>query len=419
MTDPLRGGRRRRPLSQDEINTTSKRIENIVGDPARSKFSDSEFNAWSERQVDRTTDINGNIVSTSIEPFLPEVTRQDLNLDGSVGDNANNARREVFAVKKVLSRVGAFEFMPGLEPTTVANERFTKAIKTFQAGNDLKVDGLIRSGGPTIHALGFKAMGQENGRPSGFDAADFKAATGRDPNRLLSGKPIFTEAVPIAANPNTELRHPTPDPDPVPIVPETPVAKPVVPGVSAPIAGGNKKEPPAKKPTKREFQEALMENGRSTAKAMKIDPNLLKGADLRTYTLIMGIFSYRHLGKRGQRAVNIELEKLKKIDTSLYTQLTTMRADVLIQPAWRIWSLTDSELRESIRRNRKMGNMLSVFSSVPGEAAAAIGPALPSAGVRIAAGGIALPIFIELVAFSMREQAERMKDEVERRKLLR
>ncbi|MHA1537293.1 MAG: hypothetical protein ACTSUD_07035, partial [Alphaproteobacteria bacterium] len=58
----LPGGRRQRPLSQDEINSTSKRIANIVGDPARSEFSDDEFNAWSERQVDRTTDINGNIV---------------------------------------------------------------------------------------------------------------------------------------------------------------------------------------------------------------------------------------------------------------------------------------------------------------------------------------------------------------------
>ena len=38
-------------------------------------------------------------------------------------------------------------------------------------------------------------MGQENGKPTGFDAADFKAATGRDPNLSLSGKAIFTEPV--------------------------------------------------------------------------------------------------------------------------------------------------------------------------------------------------------------------------------
>ena len=133
----------------------------------------------------------------------------------------------------------------------------------------------------------------------------------------------------------------------------------------------------------------------------------------------MGIYSYWHLDKRGQRAINIELEKPRKIDTPLYVQLTTMRADILIQPAWRIWSLTDSELRESISRNRKMGNLLSVFSSVPGEVSAAIAPALVGAGVKIAIGGIALPIFIELVAYSMRQQAESMKDEIERRKLLR
>ena len=185
------GGRRRRPLSQEEINSTSKRIENIVGDPARGEFSDPEYNAWSERQVDRTTDIDRNIISANIEPFLPEVTRRDLNLDGSVGDNANNAPREVFAVKKVLSKAGAFTFDPGNEPTTVANARFTKAIRNFQTGNNLAVDGLIRSGGPTIHMLGLKTMGQDDGRPSGFDAADYKAATGRDGNLTLTGKPIF------------------------------------------------------------------------------------------------------------------------------------------------------------------------------------------------------------------------------------
>ena len=172
------GGRRRRPLSQDEINSSSQRIGNIVGDPARSEFNADQFNAWSSRQLDRTTDINGNIVSTRIEPFKPEVTRRDLSLDGSLGDNADNFPREVFAVKKVLSKAGAFAFDVGNEPTTVPNDRFKTAIRTFQAGNDLAVDGLIRSGGPTIHMLGRTTMGQEDGRPSGFDAADFKAATG-------------------------------------------------------------------------------------------------------------------------------------------------------------------------------------------------------------------------------------------------
>ena len=189
------GGRRRRPLSQDEINSSSKRIGNIVGDAARTEFNDFQFNAYSDRQVDRNMDIDANIVDNRFEKFEPEVTRRDLSLDGSLGDNADNFPREVFAVKKVLSKAGVFAFDPANEPTTVANERFTTAIRNFQAANDLKVDGLIRSGGPTIHMLGRKTMGQENGRPSGYDAADFKAATGRDPNRLLSGKAIFTEPV--------------------------------------------------------------------------------------------------------------------------------------------------------------------------------------------------------------------------------
>ena len=140
-------------------------------------------------------DIDGNVVDNRFEKFEPSAKRQDLSLDGSLGDNADNIRREVFAVKKVMSKAGAFDFDPGNEPTTVANVRFKTAIRNFQAANDLKVDGLIRPGGPTVHMLGFKTMGQENGRPSGYDAADFKAATGRDPNKLLSGKAIFTEPV--------------------------------------------------------------------------------------------------------------------------------------------------------------------------------------------------------------------------------
>ena len=188
---PPPGGRRRRPLSQDEINTTAKRIENIVGDPAGREFNDDQFNAYSSRQISRNMDIDHNIIDNRIEPFLPEVTRQDLNLKGSVGDNADNFPREVFAVKKVLSKAGAFAFDPGSEPTTVPNDRFKTAIRNFQSANDLEVDGLIRSGGPTIHMLGRTTMGQENGKPSGFDAADYKQNTGMDPNLTLTGKAIF------------------------------------------------------------------------------------------------------------------------------------------------------------------------------------------------------------------------------------
>ena len=410
------GGRRRRPLSQEEINSTSKRIENIVGDPARGEFSDPEYNAWSERQVDRTTDIDRNIISANIEPFLPEVTRRDLNLDGSVGDNANNAPREVFAVKKVLSKAGAFTFDPGNEPTTVPNDRFKKAIRNFQAANDLNVDGLIRSGGPTIHMLGRTAMGQADGRPSGYDAADYKAATGRDGNLTLTGKPIFAEAVPIAANPDIELRHSKPKADTKSIEPGKSAVKPAVPSLKPRVPTAGDKEPPAKKPTKRELQEALMKIGRYTAKAMKIDKSLLVVADLRTYTLIMGIYSYRHLDKRGQRAVNIELEKLRKVDTPLHKKLTSLRSDILIQPLWHTWSLSDRELKESIKQNLKFANTLSLFSTIPGEASAAIAPALVGAGVKIAIGGIALTIFIEIVAYSMRHEAKKMEKELDRRK---
>ena len=43
------GGGGPRPLTQQEIDTTARRIRNIVGDPARDEFSDDEFAKWSER----------------------------------------------------------------------------------------------------------------------------------------------------------------------------------------------------------------------------------------------------------------------------------------------------------------------------------------------------------------------------------
>ncbi len=185
------GGGRRRPLSQDEINSSAKRVRNIVGDAARTEFNDNQFNAYSSRQVDRNFDIDGNVIDNHFEEFKPEVTRRDLNLDGSVGDNADNIRKDVFSAKKVLSKAGVYNFNAGNVPTTEPDPEFKMAIRNFQAANDLKVDGLIQSGGPTIHMLGLKAIGQADGKPSGYDAADFKAATGTDPNLTLTGKPIF------------------------------------------------------------------------------------------------------------------------------------------------------------------------------------------------------------------------------------
>ena len=43
-------------------------------------------------------------------------------------------------------------------------------------------------------------MGQENGRPSGYDAADYKAATGKDGNKYLNGAPIFIKAGALGTN---------------------------------------------------------------------------------------------------------------------------------------------------------------------------------------------------------------------------
>ncbi len=184
-------GGRRRPLSPEEALISSRRISNIVGDEARITLNDKAFNDYSSRQVSRNTNITGGPVDNRFDRFTPSVDRLDLGLEGSVGDNGQNFMRDVFGVKKALFNAGGYEFAPGVEPVLAPNDRFKKAIRDFQAGNELKVDGRILPGGPSIHMLGLKALGQEDGKPPGYDAAAFKQNTGRDPNRTLSGKPIF------------------------------------------------------------------------------------------------------------------------------------------------------------------------------------------------------------------------------------
>ncbi len=184
-------GGRRRPLSSEEALISSRRIGNIVGDEARITLNDKAFNDYSSRQVSRNTDITGGPVDNRFDRFTPSVDRFDLGLEGSVGDNGQNFMRDVFGVKKALFNAGGYEFAPGIEPVLAPNDRFKTAIRDFQAGNELKIDGQVLPGGPSIHMLGLKALGQEDGKPSGYDAAAFKQNTGRDPNLTLSGKPIF------------------------------------------------------------------------------------------------------------------------------------------------------------------------------------------------------------------------------------
>jgi hypothetical protein len=149
---------------------------------------------------------------------------------------------------------------------------------------------------------------------------------------------------------------------------------------------------------------------------MGIDPKLALGVDRKSLFVIAGIYGYRHLDKRQQRAVNIELEKLKRTNTPLYTALTTYRADILIQPYWRIASLSNGELSRAIKQNRKLAEYMNIFSTVPAEAGAAVGPMVAVGGTAIVIGGVAGTGIMLAIKYSATKRAELMEKLLERRR---
>lgn len=95
-----------------------------------------------------------------------------LDLTQPVGRDAENDRFDVALVEALLAKNGAFDLDRTEGPTGHYGTALEDAIRTFQKSENLKVDGLINPGGPTLAALTARlarAEGATNGEGGGDD----------------------------------------------------------------------------------------------------------------------------------------------------------------------------------------------------------------------------------------------------------
>jgi hypothetical protein len=395
-----------------------QRLDNLMADPVRREFSDPDVVAYTDRQRDRLTDANGAPIRSDFEPFRPAVQRSDIRLESSVGSGEANHPLAVFNTKKLLNKTGFHEFQPGIEGMGEASPRFLADLRRFQAAHDLAPDATAQPGGPTVHMLTRKVFGTADGPPPESESEHFAERFAKDPNRTLSGQLIFggPDATFIEASAKDEFGGRERQSD-----------QPFQPPQSIQQAEAKSKTSQDDAAAReREEERKAIEAARAEAKQrevtvamtreMGIDPKLAFGVDRKTLFVIAGIYGYRHLNKRQQYALNRELEKLKRTNTPLYTALTTYRADILVQPYWRIASLSDSELRRAITENRRLANYMDVFSTLPAEAGAAVGPMVAVGGTAIVIGGVAGTGIMLAIKYSATKRAEQMQKLLDQRR---
>jgi len=188
---PDTGSAFRSSLSDDERDEVSRRLRNLTNDPIRFDFGDPDLFAFTDRQRSRLTDRHGIPTAKDFEPFEPSVKRSDAWLDSPVGEDQPNHPLAVFNTKKLLNTAGFHNFKPGIEPMGEATPRFAADLGRFQTAHDLKPDRTAHPGGPTLHMLTRKAFGTSDGPLPATESALFHQRFGKDPNRTLSGAPIF------------------------------------------------------------------------------------------------------------------------------------------------------------------------------------------------------------------------------------
>ena len=71
-----------------------------------------------------------------------------------MGPDGDNLRSDVAKAETFLDRVGYLDLSRTDGPTDYYGTRVDRAVRTFQANQGLKIDGVIRPLGPTIDSLG-------------------------------------------------------------------------------------------------------------------------------------------------------------------------------------------------------------------------------------------------------------------------
>ena len=120
--------------------------------------------------------------------------RDDLNIAGSVGEEARNRPAEVIKLKKALANTGLFDFDVTKEKSTDAGSMFTDATKAFQRLNGIEADGCIKPNCPTHKALNALFF-PEGGTNSKATPVDLRPAAARaEAAATGAGSPLLANA---------------------------------------------------------------------------------------------------------------------------------------------------------------------------------------------------------------------------------
>lgn len=106
-----------------------------------------------------------------------------FDLVAPVGREGGNERFDVAKIETLLAKAGFLDLRPTEGPTGYYGLILEDAIRKFQAAEDLKVDGLINPGGPTLSALARRTTETKSANKTGAESAD--PADERKPVNLL------------------------------------------------------------------------------------------------------------------------------------------------------------------------------------------------------------------------------------------
>lgn len=167
-----------------------------------------------------------------------------FDLVAPVGRESENERFDVARIETLLAKAGFLDLKPTEGPTGYYGLALEDAIRKFQAAEDLKVDGLINPGGPTLSALAkqvSKAEAPERTRDEADRDSDpdgarkpvnLLEATMRRENKMIPPSPgeIFDGAVIRGGGGGLFNRRPA---LPKSLLPDVDAADPASPGTRA------------------------------------------------------------------------------------------------------------------------------------------------------------------------------------------
>lgn len=91
--------------------------------------------------------------------FNPDASPSGIELSDEIGNGRVNREVDVTGVKQALGALGLYRYDRTADPSPFIDRAMLDAIKALQAGNGLKVDGLMQPGGETVTAMNV-ALGQ-------------------------------------------------------------------------------------------------------------------------------------------------------------------------------------------------------------------------------------------------------------------